>query len=210
MALAASGDLLDRYRQWEWMVRYYTQHVPPRNREDAEQAARVGLWKALESWSPERSNFHTWAKHRIRWEVADEMRRIDRLPRRDRDYLNSYQSWQAEHRGGTPSAQEAADAGWDLDRIRRADNATPADLGLFAEVIPGGDDPANEVISRMEADRIQDAMAALPYPEWEATTLRWIDDWPPTKIAEYQGVSEATVYHRIKRAKKRLRRVLEI
>lgn len=194
-------------------MRRYTWHISPGEREDAEQAARVGLWKALQSWTPERSNFHTWAKYRIRWEVADEMRRFDRLSRRDRDYLNSYRGWEAENMGadGLPSSQEAVDAGWDMGRVRRvANSTTPADLDLFAEMIPGGNDPADEVVAKMGADRIQDAMAALPYPEWQAATLRWVDDWPPAKIASYQGVSEATVYHRIKRARKRLRRALEV
>lgn len=183
---------------------------PPHIRDDAAQAARVGLWRAASTWEPGKSNFYGWARSRIRWEIADEMRRLDHLGRNDRDYLNRYREWERDKANTdhhTPSHRSAQEAGWDTARL--AYLTTGKTTTERVEDPPAPDDTCAQAVSNLMSDRLQDALAGLPYAEWQTATLRWLEDWPPTKIAEFTGVKEPTVYFRLRRARERLRRHLK-
>lgn len=212
VALAASRDVLDLYRQWEWMVTVHSLRAPTYVREDVEQAARLGLWRAARTWDQEKgSNFYGWAKKCIRWETSDEMRRLDHLPRRDRDYLSGYDRWSMDysrHNHREPTHQESLAAGWDRDRISRLTREKTSTEKLVEDP-PAPDDTCEQAVSNIMSNRLQDALAGLPFREWQAASLRWLEDWPPAKIAEYMGVSEAQVYYRIRVARERLLTALE-
>jgi RNA polymerase sigma factor (sigma-70 family) len=204
VALSAGGNVLAVYRQWEWMVRYYTRHVPSHVRDDAEQAARIGLWRAARTWRARRSSFPSWARNCIRWEVADELRRLDPLPRGDRDYLTAFSGWQQQHsttEGVWPSTRDAEAAGWDMRRIA----ATQLPGELLTDP-PSATTTEEEAVTSITVSEWLDRLAGLPFPEWQVVSLRWVEDWPVAAVADYLGVSEATVFKRTASARKRLLR----
>lgn len=205
MALSAGGNVLDLYRAYEWMVGPAVAHFPPQVRDDAEQAARIGLWRAARTWQPSKSKFHTWAKHRIRWEVQDELRRMDWLTRHDRIYLTSWQTWARdwERCNGTwPSDADTAAAGFDPKRVSRL-GVTNAHIA--PESVP---DPAHGVevaaLANIAVDALLGRLAGLPGDLWVAATLAWVDDWPVPTIAEVLGLSESRIYQRLTQARQLL------
>jgi RNA polymerase sigma factor for flagellar operon FliA len=73
--------------QWEGLVWYVVNRITPRlpkavSEEELHAAGMMGLWKAARSYDPSKgAEFKTYAYHRIRGAVLDELRTLDFLPR---------------------------------------------------------------------------------------------------------------------------------
>lgn len=76
---------------WESLVWYVVNRFIPRlpktvSEEELYSAGMMGLWKASQSYDPSRgAEFKTYAYHRIRGAILDELRALDFLPRSMRD-----------------------------------------------------------------------------------------------------------------------------
>ncbi|RMH04340.1 MAG: sigma-70 family RNA polymerase sigma factor [Planctomycetota bacterium] len=81
----------DRIAEWEDLVWFVVNRIRPRlpvsvSDEELHSAGMVGLMVAARSYDPSRgAEFKTYAYHRIRGAILDELRRIDFLPRSQRD-----------------------------------------------------------------------------------------------------------------------------
>lgn len=86
---------------------------PLTQREDLESAGIDGLIQALNSYDCEKSiQFNTYAYYRIRGSIIDYLRRIDKLPRRDRKMYGKVQEVidrLSQQFGREPSDEEVAD-----------------------------------------------------------------------------------------------------
>lgn len=77
--------------QWRHLVWYVVNRIRPRlpvsvSEEELFSAGLYGLMKACRSYDPDRgAEFKTYAYHRIRGAILDELRRLDFLPRSLRD-----------------------------------------------------------------------------------------------------------------------------
>ena len=195
--MAADRNVLDLYRDHERLIWPIIAPYPPRLRDDAEQAARIGLRQAARTWNPDRSKFPTWARRRIRWEVQEEMRRQDWLSRSDRTYLDRWREWMAEQ-DVWPSQAEQAAAGFDVKRVERLSASLSH---LIPDTVPYGQDVEGEALANIAADAILDTLATLPPTLWATATLRWVDEWSVSAIARYYGLSESRIYQRLTHAR---------
>ncbi|MCX8228436.1 MAG: sigma-70 family RNA polymerase sigma factor [Planctomycetota bacterium] len=77
--------------QWEGLVWYVVNKITPRlpntvSEEELHAAGMMGLWKATRSYDASKgAEFKTYAYHRIRGAVLDELRTLDFLPRSMRE-----------------------------------------------------------------------------------------------------------------------------
>lgn len=107
-----------------------------------------------------------------------------------------------------------------FERHRRAGRAPETvclddapDLFLFqrtaeAGLHRGGDDPASLVMSKLTAEQVMGAIAALPDEFREVATLHFADDLSYQEIAEVLGCPLGTVRSRLHRGRKLLQQVL--
>ncbi len=79
-----------------------------------------------------------------------------------------------------------------------------ADLGL-ADVL---DDPAAALLARLDSDKVNAAIAALPEEYRMVAALYFIEDLSYQEIAEMLGVPIGTVRSRLHRARRQLQRAL--
>ncbi len=84
-------DRDEELEQWRQLVWYVVNRIRPRlpasvGEEDLFSAGMVGLLSAARSYDPNRgAEFKTYAYHRIRGAILDELRRLDFLPRSQRE-----------------------------------------------------------------------------------------------------------------------------
>ncbi|MDA1259909.1 MAG: sigma-70 family RNA polymerase sigma factor [Planctomycetota bacterium] len=77
--------------QWRHLVWYVVNRIRPRlpvsvSEDELFSAGMFGLMKACRSYDPDRgAEFKTYAYHRVRGAIGDELRRLDYLPRSLRD-----------------------------------------------------------------------------------------------------------------------------
>lgn len=89
--LARAAALEAEISQWRHLVWYVVNRIRPRlpvsvSEEELFSAGLYGLMKACRSYDPARGAvFKTYAYHRIRGAILDELRRLDFLPRSLRD-----------------------------------------------------------------------------------------------------------------------------
>jgi len=88
---ARAAALESEIEQWRHLVWYVVNRIRPRlpmsvSEEELYSAGLYGLMKACRSYDPARGAvFKTYAYHRIRGAILDELRRLDFLPRSLRD-----------------------------------------------------------------------------------------------------------------------------
>ena len=88
---ARRANLEAEIDQWRHLVWYVVNRIRPRlpvsvSEEELFSAGLFGLMKACRSYDPDRgAEFKTYAYHRIRGAIGDELRRLDYLPRSLRD-----------------------------------------------------------------------------------------------------------------------------
>ena len=107
---------------------------------------------------------------------------------------------------------------WETDRARRR---RPASVDLedapviflyqrFAAtgVPTGGEDPAARLLDRLDAERVADALAALPEEYGAVCTLYFMQDFAYHEIADVLGIPVGTVRSRLHRGRKMLQKTL--
>ncbi len=81
----------DSLEQWSDLVWYVVNRIKGRlpasvSEEELFSAGQIGLWSASQSYDQEQgASFKTYAYHRIRGAILDELRRLDFLPRTQRE-----------------------------------------------------------------------------------------------------------------------------
>ena len=183
-------------------------------REDLVAAGMLGLTEAAERYDGTREEpFVSFAEHRIRGAILDELRRGDIMPRRVRQLARKVSSKVAElEQSGQPvTEQRVADAlGVPVEKYRRElaglaqvqMQSLEGEEGLVADELSS---PAQLVEHRQELSRVRDGLATLAPRDVTILGLHYIEEMTYQQIAQIMKVTPSRVCQLLWRAVDRLR-----
>ena len=171
----------------------------------------MGLIEAAQRFDGARDvRFESFAEHRIRGAMLDEMRRMDHLPRRlraDVEKVEAARARLAQHLGRDPDTHEVAEA------IAAAPQDVAELLQLLAPHLPINDEIATSPESAVEdalakaelQRRLARAISLLPERLRVLLALYYDEELTYREIAKILGVSEPRVCQLHSEAVKKLR-----
>jgi RNA polymerase sigma factor for flagellar operon FliA len=187
------GSIVDRIaRRFAWRSGYAV------TADDLWSAGALGLIDAARRFDPARDvRFETFAEHRVRGSIIDELRRMDHLPRRLRaevERVMTVKSRLGQSLGREPSADEVAAAvGLEADEADGLVALSMPQLQVRADVR----DPAETPTDRLEQAEIQAALAEavgrLPGRLQTLLALHYQEELTYREIAQVLGVSQPRV-----------------
>jgi len=178
-------------------------------------AAALGLIEAARRYDGSREvKFETFAEHRMRGAVLDELRRNDHLPRRLRTRSEEISRAKAKLSGqlgreATPE-EVAAELKLDVLEVANVEMASAPPLPL-ADALgePSADTSAEESLAKREAVvAMADGIATLPERLQLVLSLYYVEELTLKEIAQVLGVSEPRVCQLHGEAIKKLREKL--
>jgi RNA polymerase sigma factor for flagellar operon FliA len=197
------------------------------DRDDLEAWGAIGLWRAIQTFDVTRGTaFSTHAYIQIRGAILDELRRLDFLPRTQRDRVRFVEDARRkiEQRCGRPATlEELAEATGlsdaELDEALLAqhtsqvvsidDNPTD-DSGIGALLKTSSDDDPCRVAEQSELrGQLAKAIAKLPRTERQVVTLYYAEGLLLKEIGEVMGFSESRASQVHARALAHLRSIME-
>ncbi len=204
--IARHGALIDRCAR---RLAARTGHtVSP---DDLWSAGAMGLIEAAQRFDAARDvRFESFAEHRIRGAMLDEMRRMDHLPRRlraDVEKVEQARAKLAQALGRDPETVEVAEA------LKQSPQDVAELLQLLAPHLPINDEVAaspegavEEALSRAQLrDRLVREISALPERLRVLLALYYDEELTYREIAKILGVSEPRVCQLHSEAVKKLR-----
>lgn len=177
----------------------------------------LGLIEAVERFDATRgAKLTTYLAHRVRGAMLDEVRRLDRLPRRLRDDVSSVKRARdaLEGRlGRAPSTKEIAQhAALEEGAVAVALDAHAASAEGVAvddvDIAGAFDDGEALSMFRQDAAALAAAIATLPERSQLIVSLRFVEDCSQKEIAQVLQLSEARVCQLLKAALAELRATL--
>jgi RNA polymerase sigma factor for flagellar operon FliA len=183
--------------------------------DDLRSAGAVGLVEAARRFDPARgASFATFAEHRVRGAMVDELRRADHLPRGLRRRAGDL----AEARGklaGTLGREAslgevAAELGLDAGEAGAAASLLgPAPtLESILPSLAGGEAPDEALLRAESVSRLADAVEQLPERLRVVLSLRYYEDLTLSEVGAVLGVSEPRACQLHGEALGQLRRLL--
>jgi RNA polymerase sigma factor for flagellar operon FliA len=166
--------------------------------EDLWSAGAMGLLEAARRFDASRDvRFESFAEHRIRGAMVDELRRIDHLPRRLREQADKVERTQARLRqelSREPTADElSGEAGVGSEELASlvsvAQPHVQVDETLHAPVVPSDE----QVERAQQARALTAAVAALPERLQLVLSLHYVEGLTYREIAKILDVSEPRV-----------------
>lgn len=207
--LARHGPMLDRLAR---RVAGRTGHaVQP---EDLWSAGAMGLLEAARRFDAARDvKFETFAEHRVRGAMLDELRRMDHLPRRlrsDTAKVEAARSRLAQASGREPEPHEIAEAvGMPLEDVAELIHLAQPPLRAEDAGLHAGAEGADEALAAAEARKaVADAIAALPERLRILLALHYDEELTYREIARMLEVSEPRVCQLHADAMRRVREAL--
>lgn len=182
--------------------------------DDLWSAGALGLLEAARRFDGARDvRFETFAEHRVRGAMLDEMRRMDHLPRRLRagvERIDRARARLAQSLGREPDAVElAADLGDAAEDVAEALQLLQPPVQVDEELVRDGGTAADEALARRETQlRLAGAIAELPERLRILLALYYDEGLTYREIAKVMGVSEPRVCQLHSEAVKRLRSAL--
>ncbi len=192
--------------------------------DDLVSSGTLGLTQAIESFDPARGlEFSTYAMHRIRGAMLDELRSRDWMTRVTRHRVRRLAHVVSEleaRLGRAPDACEIARAlGVQMDDYWRlwadlserrvvslCEPSSPAQSHPWQETIAaGGEDPIENVIADEQRQQLQQALLGLPERERLVLALSYYEELNLRQIGEVLEVTESRVSQIRSRALQRLR-----
>jgi RNA polymerase sigma factor for flagellar operon FliA len=180
--------------------------------DDLWSAGAMGLLEASRRYDATREvRFETFAEHRIRGAMLDELRRLDHLPRRLRaqtEAVDRARSALTQRLQREPSAEElAAEVALDVEEL-----ASVVALGeptVGADDLPAPVSPPDDQVERTQlAAAVTSAVAALPERLRLLLSLHYVEGLTYREIAQVLEVSEPRVCQLHADAMRRLREAL--
>jgi len=190
---------------------------------DLISAGYIGLMDAIERFDPERDNkFKTYAEHRIRGAMIDELRSLDSLPRSLRDQLKKIKREAAkmeQELGRSVSIDEvAAQMNVDVEKVHQL-RTTPSltDTAELSERVMVADsdesnifaDPLQSLENKEMRLQIKEIIEQLPDQYRMVLSLYYYDGCSLREIAQTLSLTESRVsqihQHAIKAIKKKMR-----
>lgn len=210
----SDAEILERYGA---LVRRAAHTVAARTGADPDDlwsAGAVGLLDAVRRFDASRGvQLETFIAWRIRGAMLDELRRMDRLPRRMRGRISEVDKLRAKLQGALnrpPTRDElAAESGLTPEQIDRLDEAREQYVPLDAAPPVAADGSLEEfAVDRQRLDQLKGAMATLPERQQVVLSLRYVEELTLREIAEILKVSEPRVCQIHNAAVKKLRELL--
>jgi RNA polymerase sigma factor for flagellar operon FliA len=166
--------------------------------DDLWSAGALGLLDAAGRFDPARDvRFETFAEHRIRGAMIDELRRMDHLPRRLRAQVDKVLAARGRlgHRlGREPDAQEvAAEAGLEPEEVEGLAALSQPQLPVKLDLPAPGGGPDERLADAETQRRLADAVAGLPDRLQTLLSLHYADGLTYREIAPILGVSQPRV-----------------
>lgn len=160
----------------------------------------MGLLEAARRYEPSRGvRFETFAEHRIRGAMLDELRKMDHLPRRlraDTERVEKGRAALSAQLGREPSAEElATHLGLDVVELAELEQLRQPLLPLVdALSVAGLDERADARVERMHVvRRLTSAIETLPERLQLVLSLYYVEELTFREIAGLLQVSEARV-----------------
>lgn len=176
----------------------------------------MGLLEAARRFDATRSvRFETFAEHRIRGAMLDELRKMDHLPRRlraDTEKVEKARAALGKQLGREPSSDElAAHLQLSVDELAELEQLRQPLLPLVGALsVAAQDDGADVQVDRaLVVQRLTTAIAKLNERLQLLLTLYYVEELTFREIAKLLEVSEARVCQLHGEAVKRLRALLE-
>jgi len=189
------AELIDRVAR-----RLATRAGMPGLREDLWSAGALGLLDAARRFDGARGiRFETFAEHRVRGAMLDELRRMDHLPRRLRDRVQAAARARATlaQQHGRPATDDEVAAALHLDvpELLELEGTAQPLVPLDPEVLAGLDEPSPEAeLERRQLARgLAARIARLPDRLQMILALHYQEDRTYREIADLLGVSEPRV-----------------
>ena len=179
--------------------------------EDLWAAGAMGLIEASRRFDPSRDvKFETFAEHRVRGAMVDEMRRMDHLPRRlrdDADKVERAHGKLAQQLHREPTVEEVAGAvGGQLEDVMEVMQLLQPAVPVAEEIATSEALPADEQYDQHERQRVlAAAIAELPERLRILLALYYDEALTYREIAKILQVSEPRVCQLHSEAMKRLR-----
>jgi RNA polymerase sigma factor FliA len=217
------------------LVKYVVGRVGARmtgtvDHEDFASWGVLGLLDAIETFDPDRqTKFETYAIHKIRWAILDELRREDWIPRRVR--MRVQEADRVRHRLAQKlrrpptEAEVAAEMGVDprqhkalleqysrahvgsLDaRFESADGSAVELQAMVADLTAPG--PESEAESAELRERLVAALRTLEEQERVVATFYFYEGLTLKEIGKALGLTEGRISQVLRQALRKLRRVL--
>jgi RNA polymerase sigma factor FliA len=172
------------------------------DRDDLVGAGLLGLAAALQRFDPERSVcLASFAEHRVRGEMLDELRRMDRLSRDARDAAKKRQRViDSRHSRGLDVASDdvAREMGVSLTALRgierqiAQDGSVPLE-GLQHELPDATPDPFEQASRHELGARLSAALERLPALQGLVLRLRYLEEQGLREIGDRLGVTPSRV-----------------
>ncbi len=186
-------------------------------RDDLISAGMLGLIEAAERYDGARDEpFVSFAEHRIRGAVLDELRRGDIMPRRVRQLARKIVTAMRElEKNGEPATdQSVADAlGVPVEKYRdhlaQLAHVTVGSLDDHDHLAAKDSAPDVQAAHRQRLDKVREALARLDARDVTILGLHYIEDMTYQQIAEVVNVTPSRVCQLLWRAVERLRGQIE-
>jgi RNA polymerase sigma factor for flagellar operon FliA len=188
-------------------------------REDLVSAGMLGLIEAAERYDGTRQEpFLSFAEHRIRGAVLDELRRGDIMPRRVRQLARKIAAAikELEKEGETASDQRIADAlGVSIDDYRTGlaelvhVELAPLE-GEEKQLVCNDAAPDVQASRRQALSRVRAALDSLPARDVTILGLHYVEDLTYQEIAETLRITPSRVCQLLWRAVERVRAQLRV
>lgn len=166
--------------------------------DDLWSAGALGLLEAARRFDPTQNvKFETFAEHRIRGAMLDELRRIDHLPRRLRAQVEKVEQVRGrlgQNLGREPTLDEVADAtGLDPSDVDGLSALSHSHLPVRPDLPAFLDSPDNQLSGAEVSAALAAAIARLPERLQILLGLHYQDDLTYREIAQVLGVSQPRV-----------------
>jgi RNA polymerase sigma factor for flagellar operon FliA len=166
--------------------------------DDLWSAGALGLIDAARRFDPARDiRFETFAEHRVRGAIVDELRRMDHLPRRLRTQVEAVVKARGklgQALGREPTTDEIASAiGLEVDDTEGLVALSMPQL----QVLPEMPDPVGAPVDRLEEEEtragLADAISRLPERLRTLLGLHYQEELTYREIAQVMGISQPRV-----------------
>ena len=202
-AARAGGTDVELIRRYLHVVRRTANHLSARTGVAADElwsAGALGVLEAARRFDPQKGvKLEAFIAYRVRGAMLDELRRMDRLPRRLRGKLAEIERVRrtlAQQLGREPDRSELAKAtGLEPAALDQAAEASAPNASLEAAAPVASDNVALDVlmVRREQAEQLKDVLSELPERQQMVLAMRYQEELTLKEIAAMLGVSEPRV-----------------
>ncbi len=207
-------------QQYAGLIRRVTRQLAARlglhrEMDESWSAGALGLWEAAKRFDPSRPvKFESFAEHRIRGAILDELRRMDHLPRRLRTRTSKLARAKLDleqELGREATPEELAEvAGIDLAELGAIQRLAQPHLPLTADLVRSAPEPGpeEETSNKQLIEALSGAIGGLPPRLQTLLSLHYVEDLTYREIGDLLRISEPRVCQLHSEAIRKLRQAM--